>query len=246
MVQLPAPLVDDIVRRRCLPIIGAGLSRNALLPPGCEMPLWPDLGRMLAKSLTDFPPGDDNALEAISAYAYEFGRVRLVDELRRLLFHDTARPSAVHEAFCSLPFDVVCTTNFDCLLEKGYAEVARTYRVIVEEAQLSAGTDPRTVTLLKLHGDLDHPHRLVVVEDDYDRFVRNNPLMVTYLTNLLITRSALFIGYSLDDPDMRQILGLVQSRLGHLARQAYVLTFGVSSHTRTRFERRNVRCIQVA
>lgn len=246
MIQLPAPLIDDIVRGRCLPIVGAGLSRNAVLPAGSVMPLWPDLGRELAKGLTGFPSGDGPALEAISAYAHEFGRIRLVDELRRLLFHDTAQPGAVHEAFCSLPFDVVCTTNFDSLLEKGYTEVARTHRVVVEEEQLSAGTDPRTVTLLKLHGDLDHPHRLVVAEEDYDRFVLDNPLMVTYLTNLLITRSALFIGYSLDDPDMRQILGLVQSRLGRLARQAYVLTFDVSSYTRMRFERRNVRCIQIA
>jgi hypothetical protein len=131
------------------------------------------------------------------------------------------------------------------LLEKGYDTVARSYHVIVEEEQLSAGTDPRTVTLLKLHGDLDHPHRLVVVEEDYDRFVRDNPLMITYLTNLLITRTALFIGYSLEDPDIRQVLALVQDRLGRLARQAYVLTVGASSYARTRLERRNVRCIPV-
>ena len=246
MLRLPDPLIGDIIRGRCLPIVGSGLSRNAVVPAGSTMPLWPDLGKALADQVTDFPRDEKSPLEAISAFAYEFGRIRLVDELRRLLYQGVARPGRVHHAFCSLPFDVVRTTNFDSLLEQGYDAVARAYRVIVEEEQLSAGTDPRTVSLLKLHGDLEHPHRLVVVEEDYDRFIRTNPLMVTYLSNLLTTRTALFIGYSLDDPDMRQILGLVQERLGSLARQAYVLTVGDSPYAVTRFERRNVRCIRVA
>jgi hypothetical protein len=243
---LPDPLVDDILRGRCLPIVGAGVSRNALVPLGARMPLWRDLGDALGRQVTGFPAAGATPLEAISAYQHEFGRIRLVDELRTLLFHHTARPGDVHEAFCRLQFDVVCTTNFDSLLERGYEQVSRGHRVIVEEEQLSAGVDPRTVTILKLHGDLDHPHRLVAVEADYDHFIDRNPLMVTYLTNLLITRTALFIGYSLDDPDFRTIVAVVSDRLGHLTRKSYALTVGASAYARTTYERRGVRCIQIA
>ena len=243
---LPDPLVEDIIQNRCLPVIGSGMSRNAVLPHGIQVPLWRDLGDSLGRRVTGFPSDETNPLEAISAYEHEFGRIRLVDELRNLLFHASARPGAMHEAFCRLPFDIVCTTNFDSLLEKGYDLVSRACRVIVEEEQLSAGVDPRTVTLIKLHGDLDHPHRLVMVERDYDHFVDQNPLMITYLTNLLITRTALFIGYSLDDPDFRAILAAVHDRLGRLSRQTYVLTVGATAYGRTKYERRGVRCIQIA
>ena len=41
--------------------------------------------------------------------------------------------------------------------------------------------------------------------------------MSTYLANLLISRTALFIGYSLDDPDFRAIWQVVKDRLGRLA-----------------------------
>lgn len=210
------------------------------------MPLWRDLGQALGRSVTDFPSDETDPLEAISAYEHEFGRIRLVDELRHLLFHGLARPGAVHVAFCRMPFDVVCTTNFDSLLERGYEAVSRPYRVIVEEEQLSAGIDSETSTVLKLHGDLDHPHRLVLVERDYDRFVRANPLMVTYLTNLLITRTALFIGYSLDDPDFRELLTVVSDRLGGLRRQPYVLTYRATRYERSRYARRHVRCVDIA
>jgi SIR2-like protein len=177
------------------------------------MPLWRDLGASVAKHVTNFPPDEGSPLEAISAYEHEFGRVRLIDELRSLLHHGTARPGDAHRQFCRLPFDVVCTTNVDCLLERGYDAVSRDYLVVVEEDQLSLGVDARAATLLKLHGDLNHPHRLVVSESDYDRFIVANPLLVTDLSNLLITRTALFIGYSLEDPDFRQMLAVVTERL---------------------------------
>jgi SIR2-like domain len=68
---------------------------------------------------------------------------------------------------------------------------------------------------------------------------------VTYLSNLLITKTPLFIGYSLDDPDFRQILALVGERLGKLRRQVYVLTYKASPHQRSRYERRKVRCVEL-
>jgi hypothetical protein len=134
----------------------------------------------------------------------------------------------------------------DTLLERGFDEAEREHYVIVEEQQLSIGVNPRTVTLIKLHGDLDHPHRIVASEADYDRFINRNPLLVTYVSNLLITRTPLFIGYSIDDPDFRQIMAVVSDRLGQLTRKGYALTFGASAYERNRFERRGVRCLDLA
>lgn len=230
---------------RCLPIIGAGFSRNALVSAGRTMPTWDELGEAIASAIPDFRYAND-PIEAISTYEDSFGRPRLVDELRRAIYINDAQPGRPHRAFCRLPFDVVCTTNMDFLLEEGYRSVGGTCQVIVEEEQLSLGTTPRIPTVLKLHGDLAHPHRLVLTEEDYDGFVTRNPLMVVYLTNLLITRTPLFIGYSLNDPDFRQVAAVIHDRLGRLQRQAYVITFGASAHERARYDRRRVHCIDLA
>lgn len=243
--RIPPPLLRDIVAARCLPIIGAGFSRDAEVTGDRQLPLWRDLGEQIAADLLDDPVSAD-PLEAISAYAQEYGRVRLIEELRTRLHHGLARPGPAQLEFCQLPFDVVCTTNWDTLLERAYETVERRYYVILEEHQLPIGVDSGAVTLVKLHGDLDHPNRLVASESDYDSFLQANPLLVTYVANLLITRTPLFIGYSLDDPDFRQIMSIVNSRLGRLTRVGYALTHGVTPQQRNRFERRNVRCIDVA
>ena len=39
-------------------------------------------------------------------------------------------------------------------------------------------------------------------------------LLATYLANLLITRTAVLVGYSLDDPDFRQLWQVIGERLG--------------------------------
>jgi hypothetical protein len=43
--HFPKPLLDDLVAGRWLPVLGAGMSMNATLPPGAKMPLWPDRKR---------------------------------------------------------------------------------------------------------------------------------------------------------------------------------------------------------
>src|SRR5262249_31421665 len=140
------------------------------------------------------------ALEAVSAYAQTFSRAKLIEQLSDLLFVNSTRPGEAHRAFCALPFDIVCTTNFDFLLEKGFGESLKYCQVVTDEESLSLIPPEKAVRLLKFHGDLHHPSQLITTEDDYDTFITNHPLISTYISNLLISKTALFIGYSLDDP----------------------------------------------
>ena len=58
---------------------------------------------------------------------------------------------------------------------------------------------------------------MVITEDDYDNFLRDHPVLATHVAAQLVDHTAVLIGYSLDDPDMRQILALLRSRLGRLS-----------------------------
>ena len=75
----PQPFLDDLVHGRVLPVVGAGLSRNAITPPQKTMPLWDDLGRAFAGEMADYPFA--GTVDAISAYSYEFGRTLLIERL---------------------------------------------------------------------------------------------------------------------------------------------------------------------
>jgi hypothetical protein len=239
----PKPVLDDLLTGKWLPVVGAGMSLNAIVPTGKKMLLWNGLGEALAKEIPDF--SSTGALDAISAFEHEFGRTRLVERLSDLLLMKDAQPGDAHKEFCTIPFDIVCTTNFDFLLERQYDLTPRYVYPIVDEEQLSVNSDSAGTLLVKLHADLHHPKRLVVTEADYDGFLTHYPLLATYLANLLITRTAVFIGYSLEDPDFRQIWRVVSERLGRSRRMAYTIAVGASSADVARYERRNVKIINL-
>lgn len=239
----PAPFLDDIVQGRCLPFVGAGFSLNAKIPRGKKMLDWDGLGKQVAAALPEYQY--TTALEALSAYSHEFSRVKLVEFLSVSLLIASIQPGKPHEEFCRLPFDRVVTTNFDFLLEQAYARINRYCIPLVAEDQLAVGDSQAGVRLLKLHGDLHHPNRLVVTEEDYDAFLARLPLLATHLASLLIDHTAFFIGYSLDDPDFRQISQVVKERLGTLRRPAYVLQVGAAPNLVARYERRGVKVINL-
>ncbi|MBY5416153.1 SIR2 family NAD-dependent protein deacylase [Rhizobium leguminosarum] len=239
----PKPLLDDLANGRWLPVIGAGMSLNASLPAGKAMPLWGDLGKAFERDLADFSAV--GPVDAMSAYEHEYGRARLIERLSELLHLRDALPGEAHRAFCSIKFDLVCTTNFDFLLERQYESIPRFVNPVVDEEQLSLNVAADGTVLLKLHGDLRHPSRLVVTEADYDAFLTRYPLIATYLANLLITKTAVLIGYSLDDPDFRQIWQVVNQRLGKTRRQAYAIAVGAQSADVARYARRGVTLINL-
>jgi len=239
----PKPLLDDLVEGRWLPVVGAGMSKNAVLPPGKSLPLWNELGELVAKDISDY--SYFSAIDALSAYEHEYGRPKLIEKLSSLLFVSEARPGKVHRAFCEIPFDVVCTTNFDFLLEKQYEITPRPYTPMVDEEQLSVRINAASASLLKIHGDLNHPNRLVVTEEDYDAFLSRYPLLATHLSNYLITRTAVLIGYSLDDPDFRQLWQVIGDRLGKSRRMAYTISVGAKASDIARFDRRGVKVINL-
>ncbi|WP_454804662.1 SIR2 family NAD-dependent protein deacylase [Mucilaginibacter phyllosphaerae] len=244
--HFPIPFLEDLLSGQVLPFIGAGFSKNAFHPMGKEMPDWIKLAEMISKDL-DAEYEFSDPIDAISAYEHEFGRAKLVEKMNTLLLTSQIKPGKAHLAFSKIPFKLVGTTNFDFLLEKAYEQSGQFYcRPVIDEEHLAINNNHGDeVALLKVHGDLHHPTRMVATESDYDGFLNNYPLLATFLANLLITKTCLFIGYSLNDPDFRQIWQLIKDRLGKLRRHAYVISIGSSKQAVTKYERRLVKVINL-
>jgi len=128
-------VLDDLINGRWLPVIGAGMSLNATVPKGKSMPLWGALSEQLSDELKDYAA--TSVLDGISAYEHEFGRTRLIERLSDILLIREALPGNAHKEFCTIPFDIVCTTNFDFLLERQYDLTPRYVYPVVDEEQLS-------------------------------------------------------------------------------------------------------------
>jgi len=222
-MDIPSPLVDEIESGRCVPFVGAGLSMNALVRDGGVVPDWRELTAALART-AGVAEGIGGPAVA-SAYERRYGRVQLVEAIRSVLRADRIEPGDAHVAFAELPFDTIYTTNFDLLLEDSLLRARRPFRSIVGELQMPFHGGPLTTTIVKMHGDLRHEEHMVVTAEDYAGYLERYPVIATHLSALLITRTPLFVGYSLSDPDFLHIREVVRSRLGKLQRMAYVVVF---------------------
>jgi hypothetical protein len=236
--HIPSELLGYISRGECLPVIGAGFSRNAMLPKGCFMPLWQDLGSEVAKRLGRAPCIDPK--EDLSEYCDKFTKFELIRNLRDWLHIRSAKPGPAHLGFAKLPFPQILTTNFDFLLERAYEASGKTCLPVVDEDLLPFGLPDGETRIIKMHGDLHHPSNLVLTEDDYDTFASQHQEMAFTVYNLLVAHTPLFVGYSIDDPDLRQIWGLVKSHFGKFRRPAYALVVAASDRLVDGYRRRGV------
>lgn len=235
----PKPFLDDLVAGQVLPVIGAGLSKNAVPP----LPVFSEVAKELAKQIPGYVYMD--AIDAVSAYEFEYSRLKMVEGVARLLNRGDVKPGPAMEAFAQLPFELVVTTNWEHLLERAYAAVGREAVPLVEETQLSSCVIQDGVSLLKIHGDFNNPARIIATEEDYDGFATNYPVCATYLAYLLIVKTPLFIGYSLSDYDFRFVYRFVEKKLYGFRRPAYTVQVSAGSDDLIRYRRRGLIVINL-
>lgn len=239
---IPKTLQEDFVDNRVIPFIGAGFSKNGILLDKSSIPDWDGLGKQVATYISNYTY--TNAVDALSLFESEFSRTKLIELLAKELKINQLKPGTAHRALCDLYFDTICTTNFDFLIEQTLNEKNIPFSTIVSEERLPISTHERT-KLVKLHGDFNHPERMVITENDYDTFIDSNKILSTYISNLFITKTLLLIGYSFDDSDIRTLWQIIGSRLGKLSTPAYVVLVEASPIEIARFERRNIKVINI-
>lgn len=239
---IPKSLQEDFIDNRVIPLIGAGFSKNAILPSGEKMLDWEEMGKVVSTYIQNY--SYTNPIDALSLFESEFSRAKLIELMARELKINEVKPGNAHRNLCDIYFDTICTTNFDFLIEQALNERSIPFSTIVSEDRLPISTHEKT-KLIKLHGDFNHPDKMVITENDYDTFVDRNKILSTYVSNLFITKTLLLIGYSFEDSDMRSIWNIIGSRLGKLSSPAYVILVDASPIEIARFDRRSIKVINI-
>ena len=226
-------LAESLRRHNVALFIGAGLSIGAGLP-GWEKLIRP-LANRIGYTATDM-------LKAAQYYENRLGRQALISHLRDQLDTTGIEPSQNHALITQLPVNIVFTTNFDDLLERAYREAGRAVSLVVGAAELPFWDESR-VNLVKLHGTYNRPDSFIITEHDYNTVYQKNALVVKQLNALLATKTFLFIGYSMSDPDFNQIYDQLRIDLGRYQCRPYLVTFDVDEFTREDMERRGYHVI---
>lgn len=140
-------------------------------------------------------------------------------------FYDRLDTQAVHKKIMEFNVDTIITTNYDHLLEQSAEEAHQILHVISQDKDLpyrKAGKE-----LIKMHGDFEHDN-FVLKEDDYLHYHHNFKLIENYVKSIIGSKMVLFIGYSLNDPDIKQIFTWVKEILSENFQRAYLIEAGKS------------------
>lgn len=128
------------------------------------------------------------------------------------IFDDNRTPARAHELLIQLPFGFVVTTNYDRLLENAYVKTHGIVQYVYTYEQstdfASALWDGRYF-ILKAHSDVGSRTALVITERDYRNLIYSAPGYRATMSSVFSTRTLLFMGASLKDPEMRQLLGFL-------------------------------------
>lgn len=225
--DIPASLKDDLRARRIIPFIGAGVSM-AVLRRGSATALFPSWPRLLARAANrlrkqkkqphadlvesllqidqpDYLEAAKRAREALGNVWYRF----LKDELGHNRKHADDKSLDLARTIWQLGSYLVITTNYDRVLRWACPETANLDFWDIEapaEQATALRVGLERPTLWYLHGHIDNAARLILTPDGYRRlYPKDGDIENCYqaalktLHSFLISKSLLFVGFSLDD-----------------------------------------------
>lgn len=242
--NLPAELSESLRKQELVFFIGAGLSVGAGLPG------WSALVRPWAEAVGARWPQHESDLTAshllavAQFYENQRGRNTLIRALRTALKTTTVKPTSVHHLLATLPSMVNFTTNYDNLLEDALEASGQSINVIVTEPELAFWSETQA-QIVKLCGDLRRPDSIVITQHDFNTFLTTHARLVERLRTTLESKTALFLGYSLQDPFLNQIWDSIGLNFGALRRWGYAVLFDADPLAVEDFRRRGIQVIQL-
>jgi hypothetical protein len=186
--------------------VGAGLSHLASPSDGSarRLPLWKELTDQVAKACRiDSADFGHDPLDVFDAIVHADSRGALEEAVREALDDSNFDLSAAHLTFQELPWAAVLTTNYDKLLERLLKEAP-----VYDEQDYDRLSDRKRPRLFHIHGTLERLHTLT--RDDYREWQEKHPRAFSHLRQLVDEKTVLFVGYSLSDPHLDELLATVR------------------------------------
>ena len=98
--------------------------------------------------------------------------------------------------------DGIITTNYDTFVE----EIFPDFKAFSGQDELIQKNPQFIAEIYKIHGSVNSPRDIVITSDDYAKFEEKNKYLVAKLLSTFVERPVLFIGYSIADIHIQNIL----------------------------------------
>lgn len=210
-------LVEDILeykkKKKLAFFVGAGVSAVS------NYPSWYDLVKDMADELNYKYELDAKGKAIFSSEEYlripqiYYDNKSETEYFEKIngAFSSDCKPNEVHDLIMQLNPYHILTTNYDTLLEQAANKYGINYSVINHDEKISVIPTKRYI--LKVHGDFEN-NKFVLKEQDYLDYEKDYVLIDTVMKTIIATNLIVFIGYGLNDYNIKLILNWVKQVQG--------------------------------
>lgn len=204
--------------------IGSGFSKAEC----ADYPLWNDVLEKLKLDVAEGNKKDmlykeTDALKIAQFHRLKFGK-GTTKKITKNVFPKVAVPGELTKRLLNLYPHCIVTTNWDRFFDNAVNNNAYIYDVIAADYELVESENNSKI--IKMHGDFEHDN-YVFTEDDYLNYRKNFPLIENYVKSIISTHVVIFLGYSFNDIDMKQIFNWFREK-STLQPAAYMVQVGAN------------------
>lgn len=232
MINWPNSLIKDIAGGRCVVFLGSGISCNAKNAAGEQPKAWRAL---LEKASAGIDAGKRKIIKkCLDRYDYLMACELVKKVLGTDAFYDFLRdefqapgyqPADIHKDILGLYAPIVITPNFDKIYDSYVtSEVNGTIPILNYYSndiidQVRSGKQ----IVLKIHGTIDESSKLIFSKEDYAKARNEYASFYKLLEALILTKTFLFLGAGLNDPDIQLLLENYSFQFGHTRKHFFVI-----------------------
>lgn len=212
MIEIPKPLLDQIKEGNVVLFLGAGALNGAIHRDGKDAPSGPQLAGLIANKFLE-EGLSDSSLQMVSEIAISETGLYPVQKFIADIFNGF-EPNDFHKKIPLYRWQSIVTTNYDLVIEKAYSNCENQKQTLVKFVRDERINDKlKTINdlpFIKLHGCItiinDSKLPLILTTDQYVTHKKNRTRLFERINDLARQYTFLFVGHSLEDSDIREVL----------------------------------------
>jgi len=228
-------LIESVRFENVTVFIGSGFSLKAGAPSSSE------IVKCFYKHMSEDEykyVNDDHLSNVSNEFELMYGREKMIEILQEAMKFIPGDLSD-QENLVSIPhFKTIITTNYDTLLEDTYGE-SNCY--VVRTTQDCTEIPNDKTVIFKIHGDFKAKENILVTKNDYEQSFKGEKekLLWNVIKSQFLTKDILFIGYSLDDGNIFDIITEI-NKYTNTHRNYFLIAPSLVRHKRNRLEKAGV------
>ena len=237
--------IEKIRHKKTIIFAGSGMSIYAGCPSGKE------LVQIIKDKMSDDEQKNVENVNTLPEITQEFvdlqngSRPDLIAILKEYIDIDY-KDIHVHEWLLNMPqISNIITTNYDTVFEKSYG---KKLNIIYNDFNLpQIGNKHCKVNLFKIHGDFTRIEDILITKEDFDKFFTHlkDNLIWNHLISLFASQSIIFIGYELDDPNIRIIYKKILEKLGDHINENFFINPNITKHKEMKLSGQKISSIKM-